>query len=244
MEGSQVKELIQTWRGLSSALKEKNAELEKTRAALHEMEAEHAKTVRDWDLEKANIQNTISLVWTQVSSKKEELARIEEETLELQRKVDERRLRNEEHWRVLNKRKQVVKSQLQEMEEKDKDARERLREFRELREESKQQLLSTIQKLEGIAQQEQMDHQQKTRQLRSRIADMVAATESEKKSWALEVAMREWKQKSDARKWLSEEAAAAEKEQGTWAEIVREANNLSCEDHLKELDVLRALISC
>ncbi|KAH9600491.1 hypothetical protein LSM04_002028 [Trypanosoma melophagium] len=244
MEGSQVKELIQTWRGLSSTLKEKNEELERTRAALNDMEAQHAKTVRDWDLEKANIQSTISLVWAQVSAKKEELARIEKEAQELQQKVDERRLRNEEHWRVLNKRKQFVKNQLQEMEEKDKGARERLRDFREVREESKQQLLFTIQKLEAIEQQENMDHQQKTRQLRSRIADMEAATESEKKSWALEVAMREWKQKSDARKWLCEEAAVAEKEQGTWAEIVREANNLSCEDYLKELDALRTLISC
>ncbi|RNC50329.1 hypothetical protein TcCL_ESM12628, partial [Trypanosoma cruzi] len=104
MEGSQVKELIQKWRALRNELKEKNAELEKTRAALQELEGQHAKTVQDWDLEKANIQNTISLVWAQVSDKKEEVLRIEKERADLQSKVDERRLRNEEYWCVLDKR--------------------------------------------------------------------------------------------------------------------------------------------
>ncbi|KEG06005.1 hypothetical protein DQ04_16621000 [Trypanosoma grayi] len=244
MEGSQVKELIQKWRGLSNELKDKNTELEKTRVALNELEAQHAKTVQDWDLEKANIQNTISLVWAQVSNRKEELVRIEEETKDLQRKVDERRLRNEEHWRVLNRRKQIVTEQLQKLEEKDKGTRERLREFREVREESGKQLLSAIRKLEDTDQQEQVDHQKKTRQMQSKIAEIEACIDAERKSWALEMAMREWNQKNDARRWLCEEASVAENDKSMWVAIVKESNSLQCEDQLKEIDSLRALLSC
>ncbi|EKF26003.1 hypothetical protein MOQ_010325 [Trypanosoma cruzi marinkellei] len=244
MEGSQVKELIQKWRALSNELKEKNAELEKTRAALQELEGQHAKTVQDWDLEKANIQNTISLVWAQVSDKKEEVLRIEKETADLQLKVDERRMRNEEYWSVLNKRRQAVTTRLQEVEEKDKGAKERLRDFREVRDESKQQLLSAIGKLEDADQQELVDHQQKTRQMRSKISEALASVEAEKKSWALEAAMRGWRQKNDARRWLSEEANASEKNKGIWVEAIREADSMHCDDSLKELDALRALISC
>lgn len=244
MEGSQVKELIQQWRALSNELKRKNAELEQTRADLHALETQHAKTVQDWDVEKAGIQNTISLVWEQVAGRKEELARIEKDTSELQLKVDERRLRNEEHLRVLNKRRQAVAVKTQEVEEKDKDARERLRDFREVREESRKQLLAAICKLEDAEQQEHIDHQQKTRHMQSKIAEAKATIEAEKKSWALETAMREWNQKNDARRWLAEEAALAENERGTWAEVIREANTLSCDDYLQELDTLRTLISC
>ncbi|KAF5215474.1 hypothetical protein ECC02_011839 [Trypanosoma cruzi] len=244
MEGSQVKELIQKWRALSNELKEKNAELEKTRAGLQELEGQHAKTVQDWDLEKANIQNTISLVWAQVSDKKEEVLRIERKTADLQSKVDERRLRNEEYWCVLDKRRQAVTTRLQELEEKDKDAKERLRDFREVRDESKQQLISAIRKLEDAEQQELVDHQQKTRQMRSKISEVVASVEAEKKSWALEAAVRGWREKNDARRWLSEEANASEKNKGVWAEAIREADSMHCDNSLKELDVLRALISC
>ncbi|RNF14460.1 uncharacterized protein Tco025E_05830 [Trypanosoma conorhini] len=244
MEGSQVKELIQKWRALSNELKEKNAELEKTRASLQELEGQHAKTVQDWDLEKANIQNTISLVWAQVSNKKEELSRIEKETSDLQLKVDERRLRNEEHWGVLNKRKQAVAARLHEIEEKEKDTKEGLRQFREAREEGRQQLLTAIRKLEDAEQQERVDHQQKTRQMRTRIAELVATVEAEKKSWALDAAMREWNQRNDARRWLSEEANTAENDKGAWVDVIKEAGSLHCDDALKELDTLRALLSC
>ncbi|RNF00406.1 hypothetical protein TraAM80_07599 [Trypanosoma rangeli] len=244
MEGSHVKELIQKWRALSKELKENNVELEKTRAALQELEGQHAKTVQDWDLEKANIQNTISLVWEQVSKKKEELSLIEKETSDLQLKVDERRVRNEEHWGVLNKRKQAVAARLQEIEEKEKDTREGLRQFREAREESKQQLLSAIRKFEDAEQQERVEHQQKTRQVRTRIAELVASIEAEKKSWALDTAMREWNQRNDARRWLSEEANAAEASKGVWAEVIKEGEALHCDDALKELDALCALVSC
>ncbi|EAN97529.1 hypothetical protein, conserved [Trypanosoma cruzi] len=244
MEGSQVKELIQKWRALRNELKEKNAELEKTRAALQELEGQHAKTVQDWDLEKANIQNTISLVWAQVSDKKEEVLRIEKERADLQSKVDERRLRNEEYWCVLDKRRQAVTTRLQELEEKDKDAKERLRDFREVRDESKQQLISAIRKLEDAEQQELVDHQQKTRQVRSKISEVVASVEAEKKSWALEAAVRGWREKNDARRWLSEEANSYEKNKGVWAEAIREADSMHFDNSLKELDALRALISC
>ncbi|ESL11411.1 hypothetical protein TRSC58_00839 [Trypanosoma rangeli SC58] len=244
MEGSHVKELIQKWRALSKELKENNVELETTRAALQELEGQHAKTVQDWDFEKANIQNTISLVWAQVSKKKEELSLIERETSDLQLKVDERRVRNEEHWGVLNKRKQAVAARLQEIEEKEKDTRERLRQFREAREESKQQLFSAIRKLEDAEQQERLEHQQKTRQVRTRIAELVASIEAEKKSWALDTAVREWNQRNDARRWLSEEANAAEAGKGVWAELIKEGEALHCDDALKELDTLCALVSC
>lgn len=243
MEGAQVKELIQRWRVLSNDLKLKNKELEDAREALNQVDSEHTTSVQQWDLEKENIKNTINAIVAQVTAKKDELQRIEKETQELRRKVDERRRRNEEHLLILNKRRQIVETQTKEAEERDAGIKERLAMFEKNREEARKQLQSAIQKIEDTLPQELEDHQQKVRQLRSRMAETAAVMEAEAKSWALEQAMREWHEKSDSRKWLLEEVNAAEAGKDIWADLAQEANNLQMPDFVKELGEIRALTS-
>jgi chromosome segregation ATPase len=243
MDKSQVTELIQRWRVLKGELTNKGAELESARKALQEVEDEHAKMVQQWDLEKETIHNTSSAIEAQVTNKKEEVQRMARETEELLRKVEERRRRTEEHLRVLNKRMQVVTMRTKEAEEKDAGARERLATFRKSRDEARAQLLALVKKHEAAIPQEQAAHEQKVRTMKSRIAETAAAIEAEAKSWALEQAMKEWKEKSNARKHVLDEVAAAEESKDLWADLLQEANGIHIQENMKTLAELRAMVS-
>jgi chromosome segregation ATPase len=243
MDKSQVTELIQRWRVLKGELTNKGAELESARKALQEVEDEHAKMVQQWDLEKETIHNTSSAIEAQVTNKKEEVQRMARETEELLRKVEERRRRTEEHLRVLNKRMQVVTMRTKEAEEKDAGARERLATFRKSRDEARAQLLALVKKHEAAIPQEQAAHEQKVRTMKSRIAETAAAIEAEAKSWALEQAMKEWKEKSNARKHVLDEVAAAEESKDLWADLLQEADGIHIQENMKTLAELRAMVS-
>ncbi|KAG5479018.1 hypothetical protein LSCM1_02860 [Leishmania martiniquensis] len=242
MDKSQVTELIQRWRVLKGSLTEKGSELEAVRKSLQELEREHAKIVQQWDIEKETIRNTSSAIEAQVASKKEELQRIKRETQELHHKVEERRRRNEEHQRVLSKRKQMVDARTKEAGEKDAAARERLATFQRSRDEARERLLAAIRKHEAAIPQEQAAHEDKLWQVKSRIAETLAAIEAEAKSWALEQAMKEWNEKSNARKHILDEVAAAEEGKDTWADLLHEANGIHIQDSLKTLVEVRAMI--
>ncbi|EPY31797.1 hypothetical protein STCU_02823 [Strigomonas culicis] len=179
----------------------------------------------------------------QVTGRKDELQRIEKETAELRKKVEERRRRNEEHLAILNKRRDVIETQKKEVDAKDAKLQDNLNAFLTSRDESKKQLQEAIRKIEDTIPQEQDVHHAKVRQLKSRIAEMTASIEAEAKSWALEMAMREWNQKSDARKWLLEEVNAAEGGKDTWADVVHEINSIQTKDSLQSLNEIRSIIS-
>lgn len=243
MDKSQVTELIQRWRVLKGDLTDKGAELENARKALQEVEDEHAKMVQQWDLEKETIHNTSSAIEAQVASKKEEVQRMAAETAELHRKVEERRRRTEEHLRVLHKRMQAVTARTKEAEERDAGVRDRLATFTKSRDEARDQLLALVKKHEAAIPQEQAAHEEKVRTLKSRIAETAAAMEAEAKSWALEQAMKEWKEKSNTRKHVADEVAAAEESKDVWADLLQEANNLNIQENMKTLAELRAMVS-
>ncbi|KPA85594.1 hypothetical protein ABB37_00006 [Leptomonas pyrrhocoris] len=243
MDKSQVTELIQRWRVLKGDLTDKGTELEGARKALQEVEDEHAKMVQQWDLEKETIHNTSGAIEAQVVSKKEEVQRMARETEELLRKVEERRRRTAEHLRVLHKRMQVVTTRTKEAEDKDAGVRERLATFQKSRDEAREQLLALVKKYETAIPQEQAAHDEKMRQMRSRIAETTAATEAEAKSWALEQAMKEWKAKSNTHKHVLDEVAAAEESKDIWADLLQEANNIHIQDNMKTLAELRAMVS-
>ena len=243
MDKSQVTTLIQRWRVLKGELTSKGTELEAARKALQEVEDEHAKMVQQWDLEKETIHNTRSAIEAQVASKQDEVQRMARETQELMRKVDERRRRTEEHQRVLQKRMEVVNARTKEAEEKDAGARERLTAFLKTRDETRAELLALVEKHENAIPQEQTLHDEKVRNLKSRIAETAAAVEAEAKSWALEQAMKEWKEKSDARKHFLDEVAAAEENKDVWADLLQEANSINIQENMKTLTELRAMVS-
>ncbi|KPI87577.1 hypothetical protein ABL78_3328 [Leptomonas seymouri] len=243
MDKSQVTELIQRWRVLKGDLTGKGTELENARKALQEVEDEHAKMVQQWDLEKETIRNTSSAIEVQVASKNEEVRRMARETEELLRKVEERRRRTAEHLRVLNKRMLVVTTRTKEAEDKDAGVRERLVTFQKSRDESREQLLALLKKHETAIPQEQAAHDEKVRQIKSRIAETAAAIEAEAKSWALEQAMKEWKEKSNARKHVLDEVSAAEESKDIWADLLQEANSLHIQGNMKTLAELRAMVS-
>lgn len=243
MDKSQVTELIQRWRVLKGGLTDKGSELEAVRKSLQDLEGEKTKMTQQWDLEKETIRNTSSAIEAQVVAKREELQRMERETQELCRKVEERRRRNEEHQRVLSKRKHLVDTRTREAEEKDAAARERLLTFQRTRDEARALLVAAVAKHEAALPQEQTAHEEKVRQLRSRIADTQAAIEAEAKSWALEQAMKEWNEKSNARKCLLDEVAAAEEGKDAWADLLQEANSIQIQDNLKTLAELRAMVT-
>ncbi|CBZ26979.1 conserved hypothetical protein [Leishmania mexicana MHOM/GT/2001/U1103] len=243
MDKSHVTELIQRWRVLKGNLTEKSSELETVRKSLQELEGEHAKMMQQWDLEKETIRNTSSAIEAQVASKKDELQRIKQETQELHRKVEERRRRNEEHQLVLSKRKHIVDARVKEAAEKDAAARERLTTFQRSRDEARERLLTTVKKHEAVIPQDQAAHEDKVLQLKSRIAETLAAIEAEAKSWALEQAMKEWNERSNARKHILDEVAAAEEGKDAWADLLHEANSIHIQDNLKTLAELRAMVS-
>lgn len=243
MDKTQVTELIQRWRVLKGELTDKGAELDTARKALQEVEDEHAKMVQQWDLEKETIHNTGIAIEAQVAHKKEEVQRMARETAELLRKVEERRRRTEEHLRVLHHRMQVVTTRTREADEKDAGVRDRLATFEKSRDEAKEQLVALVKKHEAALPQEQAAHEEKVRQLRSRVAETAAAIEAEAKSWALEQAMKEWKTKSNARKAILDEVSAAEESKDVWADLLQEANNINTQDSMKALAELRAMVS-
>ncbi|KAG8344627.1 hypothetical protein ERJ75_000242000 [Trypanosoma vivax] len=244
MEGAQVKELVQKWRALSERLNAKNKELETMRETVVDLEREFGRTVQNWSMEKANIENTISLVGEQVCEKEEELKSIVRDMTALQQKVDEKRQRNEEQLKLLNRRREAVTRKIQILEEEEKESKERLRVFREAREESRRHILNAIRKIEDAEPQEKVSHQQQVRQLRARIAEVEAKNKEEKSAWAYEIAMSEWNNKRNACRWLKEESEAAENEKGLWSAIVKEANGLACDDQIAELHALGAVLSC
>ncbi|CCW61939.1 unnamed protein product [Phytomonas sp. EM1] len=243
MDTAQVKELIQRWRSLNADLKTKNKELEEARESLRIYDGEHSKSKQEWDFEKEKLRNTINAVLADVTRKKSELKAIEEETAELRRKVEERRRRNEEHLKVLTKRKNTVLEQLKEVEKRDAGIKSRLSEFQANRAASKEQLLATIKKVEESLPQERETHEQKISQLKSKIAETEATIEAEAKSWALEQALRAWNEASRAHKWLLEEVAATESGKDTWANLIQEANALNPNENLATLRELSALLS-
>ncbi|CCW66282.1 unnamed protein product [Phytomonas sp. Hart1] len=243
METAQVKELIQRWRALNSDLKTKNKELEEARDSLRIYDIEHSKSKQEWYLEKEKLRNTINAVLADVTSKKAELQAIENETTELRRKVEERRRRNEEHLKVLTKRKNTVLDQLKEAEKRDSGIKSRLSEFQANRAASKEHLLATLQRVEESLPQERDTHEQKVSQLKSKIAETEAAMEVEAKSWALEQALRAWNEATRAHKWLLEEITATESGKDTWANLIQEADALNPSESLATLRELRALLS-
>ncbi|GET88482.1 hypothetical protein, conserved [Leishmania tarentolae] len=243
MDKSQVTELIQRWRVLKGNLTEKGNELETVRKSLQELESEHAKIMQKWDLEKETIRNTSSAIEAQVVSKKEELQRIKQETQELHRKVEERRRRNEEHQLVLSKRKRIVDARVKEAEEKDAEVRERLTTFQRSRDDARERLLAAVKKHEAAIPQDQAAHEDKALQLKSRVAETLAAIEAEAKSWALEQAMKEFNEKSNARKHILDEVAAAEEGKDAWADLLHEASSIDIQENLKTLAELRAMVS-
>lgn len=242
-EPAHVKDLIQKWRCLSNDLRSKNKELDDARGSLREFEVTHNKAKQDWEVEKEKLRNTINTVLADVTNKKMELKSIERETAELQVKVHERRRRNEEHQRVLDKRRKAVVEQLQSAEVRDAAVHDRYRTFEATRAEAKQQLVSAIKNVEAAIPQELEAHNQKVTQLRSKIEEITANMEAEAKSWELEQAMREWNRKSDARKWLLEEVSAAESGKDVWAELLQDANSLHIGDSLAAVNELRSVLS-
>lgn len=239
-----MKELIQRWRTSSAELKEKNKELEKARESLHSLDSEHSQRVRHWDLEKENIKNTIDVILDQVKHKQDELERIENESAELRRKVEERRKRNEEYQVIITKRKQTVQARREECDARDDAVRSRLDTFEQSRDESRNQLLAAIQKIENTLPSERLGHEQKIRLLRSKTAEIDAAIEAEAKSFALEQAVKEWNEKFQLRKVLLDEVGAAEEGKDVWAGLLNDARSLGTEtDLMRRLSDIRASVS-
>lgn len=243
METKELKELIQRYRALGESLTGKNEELEVARKQLEALDTEHSSAAHQWELEKENIRNTINAILTQVTAKRDELQRVERESAELRAKVDDRRRRNEEYVAILNRRRDAVLARKAQLDSEDRQRQESLDAFVRSRDESRAALKAALKKNEDLAAQEAADHEQKVRQLRSRIAETRATIEAEAKSWALEQAMSEWNAKSDARGYYLEEASAAEAGKDVWADLLQEANALQAEASFRALQDIRALLS-
>lgn len=243
METTQVKDVVEKWRVLSNELKLLEHKKEEVVSTLNEQQSELSKARQEWELEKEKLRSTIQAVLADIIHKKTELQTIEEETAELRRKVDDRRLRNEEHLTVLSKRKKLVEEQLEAAQRRDEGVKERFAVFESSREEAKRQVLSAIRKVEEAGPQEEADYAQRVRVLRTMIQETEATIEAEAKSWALERAMREFNETCDARKWLLDEVSAAEEGKDLWADLLQEANSLSVSDSLQSLLELRSVVS-
>lgn len=187
-------------------------------------------------MEKETIERTIKAISDQVTSKRDELEKVAKETRDLHAKVSERRRRNEEHHRVLERRREAVTAQLKAIESKEEGIKQRLSAFHESREASRKQLQEAIKSVENSQKDERRAHESTLQQIRSKIGETKATMEAEAKSLALETALRTWNEKCDARKLLMEELASAESGKDVWADILRECNSLQADDSLATLD--------
>ncbi|KAK7196528.1 hypothetical protein NESM_000590500 [Novymonas esmeraldas] len=243
MSKAQVTERIQRWRELKEKMTEKTNQVEARSKAVHELECRRVKEVQEWELDKEERKGPLSAAAAEVASSTSNIERIEHETQELRRKVEERCRRTREHTEVIQKRKKAVSVLSKEVRGKDDSAQERLAEYTRTRQEVRRQLQAAMKKHEVAALQDQAAYEDKMRQHKSRSAEILATIEAEAKSHALEQAMNEWNEKSNARKHVQDEVAAAEEGKDVWAELLQEAHAIRIQDNLKTLAELRAMVS-
>lgn len=243
MDGSEVRELIQKWRALSIELEGKNKKLEASRASLNEVKAEYLKYSQKWELDKANINTTISNILEEVASKQKELHIMENETKDLQKKVEERMKRNAEYQKIISTRQSTVESKIKAADDKDMASKQRFEQFCINRDQMRKQLMCSVKSITEQSARETSSHNERMERFRKKITSIVETIGEEAKAWLSALGMRCCSAKAQECQAMLEEAEKAKMSKAFWTNTIQDLVSSSNEDSLAKLNRLESLLN-
>lgn len=242
VDGTDVRELIQKWRLLNVGLEEKNRKIEEVRSSLNTLNTDYTQSVEKWEGEKSSIDNTIRSILGEVSSKRTELQRMEQEATELERVVNDRVRRNEQHNSILLKKKKEVDMKLEKAETKDAGFKAQLELFYENRESLRHNLQKSINNLKERYEADARKHENSMSDILKEATLTKELIESESATFTLEQTTKCYSSKNECRQLLFEELKAATTGKESWSDILQKINRASNEKSVENLIDLESVL--
>ena len=236
-----IQDTISKWRSTTQQNKRLCEQVDKMRVELAEQQDNLRGVEESWKQSKDETQEAVTTATTEIQGSRKELETMESEIKQLARRTKERKTRNDEYICIINAKREALRKMRVEIEDKERDARQRLSNFRQGREEIRCQLAHNAQKLANTIPSEMEAHTSECDELRSRIADVEKARKDEARAWEDEKDLHQKEAKVFNLQCLRAEVAAAQRTKERVALMLREGSSLhgSFNQNMAEIAHLR-----
>ena len=240
-----IQDTISRWRSTTQQNKRLGEQVDVLRSELVEQQRSLQSAEDTWKSSKDETQEAVSTATAEIQSSRKELETVENEVKQLIRRTAERKARNDEYICIINAKRESLHKLRGEIEDKERDARHRLSNFRQGREEIRSQLLHNIQKVADLIPSELESHRSECDELRARITQLQQSRLEATSMWEEEKETHTKEEKFYILQCLRAEVGAALRTKERVALMLRECSSLHgvFNQNMAEIAQLRSTIA-